>query len=52
MILSMTGYGSAEAAVPGGAPGKRLALPNARILSHQAYAQTYGQPSDVELMHL
>ncbi len=32
-----------------GAPGKRLALPNARILIHQPYAQTYGQASDVEL---
>ncbi len=32
-----------------GAPGKRLALPNARILLHQPYAQSYGQASDVEL---
>ena len=30
-------------------PGKRLALPNARILIHQPYAQSYGQASDVEL---
>jgi ATP-dependent Clp protease protease subunit len=32
-----------------GASGKRLALPNARILIHQPYAQSYGQASDVEL---
>ena len=32
-----------------GAPGKRLALANARILIHQPYAQSYGQASDVEL---
>jgi ATP-dependent Clp protease protease subunit len=32
-----------------GATGKRLALPNARILLHQPYAQSYGQASDVEL---
>jgi len=32
-----------------GTPGKRLALPNARILIHQPYAQSYGQASDVEL---
>ncbi len=32
-----------------GTKGKRLALPNARILIHQPYAQSYGQASDVEL---
>ena len=32
-----------------GTKGKRLALPNARILLHQPYAQSYGQASDVEL---
>src|SRR6201999_2306322 len=33
-----------------GAPGKRLALPNARILIHQPYTQgTYGQTSDIEI---
>jgi len=32
-----------------GTKGKRLALPNARILIHQPYAQAYGQASDVEL---
>ena len=35
-----------------GTPGKRLALPNARILIHQPYAQSYGQASDVELAAL
>ena len=32
-----------------GAPGKRLALPHARILIHQPYAGAQGQASDVEL---
>jgi ATP-dependent Clp protease protease subunit len=33
-----------------GAPGKRLALPNARVLLHQPYAQSgYSQASDIEL---
>ncbi len=33
-----------------GTPGKRLALPNARILIHQPYAQSgYSQASDIEL---
>ena len=33
-----------------GTPGKRLALPNARILIHQPYAQSgYAQVSDLEL---
>lgn len=32
-----------------GTPGKRLALPHARILLHQPYAQARGQATDVEL---
>jgi len=32
-----------------GAPGKRLALPHARILLHQPYAQAQGQGTDIEL---
>ena len=33
-----------------GTPGKRLALPNARILIHQPYAQSgYAQVSDLEI---
>ncbi len=32
-----------------GTKGKRLALPNARILIHQPYAQSYGKASDVEI---
>lgn len=33
-----------------GAPGKRLAVPNARILIHQPYTEgTYGQASDIEI---
>jgi len=46
-------YGQAASAaavlLAAGATGKRLALPNARILLHQPYAQSYGQASDVEL---
>jgi ATP-dependent Clp protease protease subunit len=33
-----------------GAPGKRLALPNSRILIHQPYTEgAYGQTSDIEI---
>ncbi len=32
-----------------GAPGKRLALPNARILLHQPYTGAQGQVSDLEI---
>lgn len=33
-----------------GSPGKRLALPNSRILIHQPYTEgTYGQSSDLEI---
>jgi ATP-dependent Clp protease protease subunit len=32
-----------------GTPGKRLALPHARVLIHQPYAQAYGQGTDIEL---
>jgi ATP-dependent Clp protease protease subunit len=33
-----------------GAPGKRLALPNCRILIHQPYTEgTFGQTSDIEI---
>ena len=32
-----------------GAPGKRLALPHARILIHQPYAGAQGQVSDLEI---
>jgi len=46
-------YGQAASAAAvllgAGTKGKRLALPNARILLHQPYAQSYGQASDVEL---
>ena len=33
----------------GGAPGKRLALPSARIMIHQGTAGTRGAPSDMEI---
>ena len=32
-----------------GAPGKRMALPHARILLHQPYAASQGQATDIEL---
>lgn len=32
-----------------GTPGKRMALPNARILIHQPYTETGGQVSDLEI---
>jgi len=32
-----------------GTPGKRLALPNARILIHQPYSEGSGQGSDIEI---
>ena len=33
-----------------GTPGKRFALPNARILIHQPYSEGQGQGSDVEIL--
>ncbi len=33
----------------GGAPGKRIALPNARIMIHQPLGGTQGQASDIEI---
>jgi ATP-dependent Clp protease, protease subunit len=33
----------------GGTPGKRLALPNARIMIHQGSAGTHGAPADMEI---
>jgi ATP-dependent Clp protease protease subunit len=32
-----------------GAPGKRFALPHARVLIHQPYSQGSGQASDIEI---
>jgi ATP-dependent Clp protease protease subunit len=32
-----------------GAPGKRIALPNARILLHQPFGGTHGQASDIAI---
>lgn len=46
-------YGQAASAaavlLAAGTPGKRLALPHARILIHQPYAAARGQATDVEL---
>ena len=46
-------YGQAASAaavlLSAGAPGKRLALPHARILIHQPYGGAQGQVTDIEL---
>lgn len=46
-------YGQAASAaavlLAAGTPGKRLALPHARVLIHQPYASARGQATDVEL---
>jgi ATP-dependent Clp protease protease subunit len=33
----------------GGAPGKRMALPNSKVLIHQGSAGFHGQPTDIEI---
>jgi ATP-dependent Clp protease, protease subunit len=33
----------------GGAPGKRMSLPNSKILIHQGSAGFHGQPTDIEI---
>tara|TARA_B100002052_G_scaffold249650_1_gene236985 strand:+ start:213 stop:845 length:633 start_codon:yes stop_codon:yes gene_type:complete len=33
-----------------GSPGKRMALPHARVLLHQPYGQAMGQATDIELV--
>jgi ATP-dependent Clp protease protease subunit len=43
------GMSAAAMVLCGGAPGKRLALPNARIMIHQGSAGTRGAPSDLEI---
>jgi ATP-dependent Clp protease protease subunit len=49
-INSPGGSFTALTAIYAGAPGKRLALPNSRILIHQPYTEgTYGQSSDIEI---
>ena len=41
---------AASVLLAGGTPGKRLALPNSRILIHQPYTEgTFGQTSDIEI---
>ncbi|MGO8873138.1 MAG: ATP-dependent Clp protease proteolytic subunit [Acidimicrobiales bacterium] len=44
-----TGMSAAAMVLCGGAPGKRLALPNARIMIHQGSAGARGAPSDMEI---
>ncbi len=43
------GMSAAAMILCGGSPGKRLALPNARIMIHQGSAGTRGAPSDMEI---
>jgi ATP-dependent Clp protease protease subunit len=43
------GMSAAAMVLCGGAPGKRLALPNARIMIHQGSAGTRGAPTDMEI---
>src|SRR5271166_2725708 len=43
------GMSAAAMVLCGGAPGKRLALPNSRIMIHQGSAGTRGAPSDMEI---
>ncbi len=43
------GMSAAAMVLSGGAPGKRLALPNAHIMIHQGSAGTRGAPSDMEI---
>jgi ATP-dependent Clp protease, protease subunit len=43
------GMSAAAMVLCGGAPGKRLALPSAKIMIHQGTAGTRGAPSDMEI---
>jgi ATP-dependent Clp protease protease subunit len=43
------GMSAAAMILCGGTPGKRFALPNARIMIHQGSAGTRGAPSDMEI---
>jgi ATP-dependent Clp protease protease subunit len=43
------GMSAAAMILCGGTPGKRLALPNARIMIHQGSAGTRGAPTDMEI---
>src|SRR5580658_321825 len=43
------GMSAAAMVLCGGAPGKRLALPSAKIMIHQGSAGTRGAPSDMEI---
>ena len=43
------GMSAAAMILCGGSPGKRLALPNSRIMIHQGSAGTRGAPSDMEI---
>jgi ATP-dependent Clp protease protease subunit len=43
------GMSAAAMVLAGGTPGKRLALPNSRIMIHQGSAGTRGAPADMEI---
>lgn len=52
IVTSCVGQAASAAAVllASGAPGKRMALPNSRIIIHQPATEgTYGQSSDIEI---
>ena len=43
------GMSAAAMVLAGGAPGKRMALPNAKMMIHQGSAGFRGTPADIEI---
>ena len=43
------GMSAAAMILAGGAPGKRMALPNAKVMIHQGSAGFRGTPADIEI---
>jgi ATP-dependent Clp protease protease subunit len=43
------GMSAAATVLAGGAPGKRMALPNAKMMIHQGAAGFRGTPADIEI---
>jgi ATP-dependent Clp protease, protease subunit len=48
-VCSGMGMSAAAIILAGGAPGKRFALPNAKIMIHQGSAGFRGTPADIEI---
>jgi ATP-dependent Clp protease, protease subunit len=48
-VCSGMGMSAAAMILAGGAPGKRFALPNAKIMIHQGSAGFRGTPADIEI---